>query len=569
MFVLQREEFDAVVVGSGISGGWAAKELTEKGLRTLVLERGRPQEHGDYPTEHLPAWEFPLRERRLLPQHAPEHPIQAGSPGFRESTKHFYIRDARSPYIQAKPFQWVQGDQVGGKSLMWGRGCYRMSDLDFTANLKDGHGVDWPIRYAELKPWYDYVDRFAGINGTVEGLPQLPDGVFQPAMEMNAGEKWLRDRVSENYTDRKVIHGRFAVLTQAIGDRQPCHFCGPCERGCSTGSYFSSVSSTLPAAAATGNLTLRPNSLAHSIILDEDGRRAIGVRYVDTESGDVREVHARIVFLCASALGSTRVLLNTRTAEHPNGLGGNNGVLGRYLMDNHMRIGASGLIPGLLDRYYQGRRPTGPLIPRFRNLGGPDSDGLGFVRGYHLTVGASRSEWGRGTGSPLLGAELKESLREPGGWSVGLGGQAECLPREDNFVELAEETDPWGIPVLRIHASWGENELKMREDILAQSREILERAGAENVNTYDSLPGGSMDAMPGGAIHEMGTARMGRDPATSVLNGTNQLWDAPNVFVTDGACMTSCANQNPSITYMALTARAADHAVEELRRRNL
>ena len=569
MILLQTPEYDAIVVGSGMSGGWAAKELTEKGLRTLVLERGRDQEHGDYPTEHVPPWEFPLRERRLTPEHAPEHPIQAGSPGFRESTRHFYIRDARSPYVQAKPFQWVQGDQVGGKSIMWGRGTYRMSDLDFTANLIDGHGVDWPIRYADIAPWYSYVERFAGINGTVEGMPQLPDGEFQPPMEMNAGEKWLQARVAENYSDRKMIHGRFAVLTQPIGDRLPCHYCGPCERGCSTGSYFSSLSSTLPAARATGKMTLRPNSLAHSVILDEASGRATGVRFVDTETGDVHEARARIVFLCASALGTTRLLLNSRTPGHPNGLGGNSGVLGKYLMDNHMRIGASGRVPGLLDRYYQGKRPTGSIIPRFRNVRGPDSDGLGFVRGYHLTAGASRAGWGRGSSLPELGVELKQILRDPGPWSVGLGGQGECLPREDNFVELAEETDPWGIPVLRISASWGENELKMREDMRAQAQEILERAGCEEVSSYDSLPGGAADAMPGGAIHEMGTARMGRDRSTSVLNGWNQVWDAPNVFVTDGACMASCANQNPSITYMALTARACDHAVAELGRRNL
>jgi choline dehydrogenase-like flavoprotein len=569
MIYLQRTEYDAIVVGSGMSGGWAAKELTEKGLRTLVLERGRNLEHGDYPTEHVPPWEFPLRERRLTPAQAPDHPIQAGSPGFREATKAFYIEDRKSPYIQAKPFQWVQGDQVGGKSLMWGRGCYRMSDLDFTANLQDGHGVDWPIRYADIAPWYSYVERFAGINGTVEGLPQLPDGEFQPPMEMNAGEKWLQRQVGQAYSDRAMIHGRFAVLTRAIGDRQPCHYCGPCERGCSTGSYFSSVSSTLPAARATGNLTLRPNSLAHSIIFDEERGRAAGVRFVDTATGEMHEAHARVVFLCASALGSTRVLLNSRSPGHPGGLGGNSGVLGRYLMDNHMRIGARGRIPGLLDRYYRGNRPTGSIIPRFRNLQGPASDGLGFVRGYHLTVGASRASWSRGGGLVELGAELKELLRDPGPWSAGLGAQGECLPREDNFVELADETDPWGIPQLRIHATWGENELKMREDMRAQAQEILERAGCEEVSSYDSLPGGAADAMPGGAIHEMGTARMGRDPSTSVLNGRNQVWDAPNVFVTDGACMTSCANQNPSITFMALTARASDYAVQEMNRGTL
>jgi choline dehydrogenase-like flavoprotein len=569
MILLQREEFDAIVVGSGMSGGWAAKELTEKGLKTLVLERGRDVRHGDYPTEHRPAWEFPLRERRLTPQQEPRHPIQGDCSAFREATKHFFIEDAKNPYVQAKPFQWVQGDQVGGKSLLWGRGCYRMSDLDFTANLQDGHGVDWPIRYADIAPWYSYVERFVGINGRAEGLPQLPDGEFQPPMEMNAGEKWLKERVAAKYTDRVLINGRFAVLTQPIGDRQPCHYCGPCERGCSTGSYFSSQASTLPAARRTGNLTLRPHSLAHSVIYDEGTRRATGVRYVDTGSGELREALARVVFLCASTLASTRLLLNSRSPGQPNGLGGNEGVLGRYLMDNHMRIGARGDIPGLLDRYYQGHRPTGSIIPRFRNLRGPASDRLPFVRGYHLTAGASRSGWTRGVGGPEIGVELKRMLHEPGPWSAGLGAQGECLPRADNHVELADETDPWGIPVLRIHASWGENELKMREDMKAQAAEILEAAGCENVSAYDNLPAGAPDVMPGGAIHEMGTARMGRDPRTSVLNAHNQLWVAPNVYVTDGACMTSCANQNPSITFMALTARACDHAVQELNRRNL
>ncbi len=571
MIYLQRDEYDAIVVGSGVTGGWAAKELTEKGLTTLVLERGRDLEHGAYPTEHVPPWEFPFRERRLTPEQVPAQPVQAENPGFREATRHFYIEDAKSPYIQEEPFLWVQAAQVGGKSLMWGRGCYRWSDLDFTANLKDGHGVDWPIRYRDIAPWYSYVEKFAGINGRAEGLPQLPDGAFQPPMAMNAGEKWAKARIEKAYSDRMLTNGRFAVLTEPIGNRAPCHYCGPCARGCSTGSYFSSVSSTLPAAEKTGRMTLRPHSLVHSVIYDEERDRATGVRFVDTETGEMHEVYARVIFLCASALASTRILLNTRTRRHPNGLGGNSGALGRYLMDNHMRIGASGEIPGLLDRYYQGDRPTGSIIPRFRNVEGPASDGLDFVRGYHLTAGAGRVGWRRGANHPEIGVELKEMLHGPGPWRIGLGGQGECLPREDNYVELTEETDPWGIPVLRIHATWGENEFKMREDMKAQAAETLEAIGCKNVQAWDALESESppLNAMPGGAIHEMGTARMGRDPKTSVLNGHNQVWDVPNVFVTDGACMTSNANQNPSITYMALTARACDYAAEELKRKNL
>jgi choline dehydrogenase-like flavoprotein len=567
MMLEQRDEYDAIVVGSGISGGWAAKELCEKGLKTLVLERGRELEHRKYTTEHVPSWDFPLRDRKLTADQAPKHPIQSHVYLFRESTRQYFLEDAKNPYVQDEPFLWIQGDHVGGRSLLWGRGCYRMSDLDFTANLVDGHGVDWPIRYADIAPWYAHVERFAGICGKAEGLAHFPDGEFQPPMEMNAGEKFVKAGLERAYPDRLLAHGRFAVLTQPIGDRLPCHYCGPCEQGCSTGSYFSSQASTLPAAQKTGNLTLRPHSLAHSVIFDEARRRAAGVRFVDTTTGEMHEVRARVVFLCASALASTRILLNSKTASHPKGLGGNNGVLGRYLMDHHMSLGASGEIPGLLDRYYQGNRPIGVIVPRFRNLKGPASDGLPFVRGYHCAGGAGRSGWGRGVGRPELGAELKRMLHDPGPWTMGLGPQGECLPYEDNYVELAEETDPWGIPVLRIHATWHENELRMREDGKAQAAEMLEAAGCRNVRVYDNI--GKPSGIPGAGIHEMGTARMGRDPKTSVLNAYSQLWDAPNVFVTDGACMTSGGNQNPSITYMALTARACDHAVEELKRRNL
>lgn len=563
MKFLKRQEFDAVVVGSGITGGWAAKELTEKGLRTLVLERGRDQEHRDYPTEHLPPWEFPLRERQLTPASAPDHPVQARTPSFREATQRYYIEDAKNPYVQDKPFIWVQADQVGGKSILWGRQSYRWSDLDFEANLKDGHGIDWPIRYADIAPWYSYVERFAGFSGEKLGLPHLPDGEFQRPMEMNAGEKWVKARLERAYPDRVLTIGRVAVLTERIGDRLPCHYCGPCFRGCSTGSYFSSLSSTLPAARRTGRLTLRPHSLAHSVIYDEALDRATGVRFVDTETGDTHEVYARLIFLCASTLASTRILLNSKSRRHPNGLGGNSNALGRYLMDHHMRQGARGEIPGLLDRYYQGDRPTGIYLPRFRNLKGPASDGLDFLRGYAYQGGASREGWMRGASSSAVGEELKRSLRDPGPWRMNLGGFGECLPREDNFVELAEKTDPWGIPVLRIHATWGDNEMAMREDCKAQAAEMLEAIGCRNVEIRDQ------HGPLGSAIHEMGTARMGLDPKTSVLNAYNQVWDAPNVFVTDGACMTSSGVGSPSITFMALTARAADHAVKEINRRNL
>jgi choline dehydrogenase-like flavoprotein len=570
MIFLQREEYDAIVVGSGISGGLAAKELTEKGLRTLVLERGRNVEHRtDYVTEHKHNWEFPFRERRLMPENAPEQAVQARTNQFREATKHFFINDAQHPYREAKPFTWIQGNQVGGKSLIWGRQCYRWSDLDFEANLRDGHGVDWPIRYADLAPWYSYVERFVGISGEALGLPYLPDSEFQPPMEMNAGEKLVRARLERAFPGRHLTIGRTAVLTQPLGDRLPCHYCGPCFRGCMTGSYFSSQSATLPAAQATGRMTLRPNANVHSVIYDEANGRAAGVRFVDAETREMHEVYARVVFLCASTLGSTRVLLNSRSASHPNGLGGNSNVLGRYLMDHHFYAGARGDLPGLEDRYWQGNRPNGIYLPRFRNLQGPASDRLGFVRGYGYQGGASRPNWTRGTAAPGVGVELKRRLRDPGPWSMFLGGGGECLPRQDNYVELTGEADPWGMPMLSVNCSWGPNELAMRTDIVEQAAAMLSAAGCENITTFDALAAGEYGAEPGLAIHEMGTARMGRHPGTSVLNAHNQVWDAPNVFVTDGACMTSNGWVNPSLTYMALTARAADFAVEQINRREL
>ena len=563
--------YDAIVIGSGITGGWAAKELTEKGLRTLVVERGRNVVHRtDYITEHKPVWEFPLRNARLSvgTKGAEAYPIQARTNQFRESNKHFFMPDRKNPYVEEKPFTWIQGDQVGGKSLIWGRQVYRWSDLDFEANLRDGHGVDWPIRYADIAPWYGYVERFIGVSGEKLGLPHLPDGEFQPPMEMNAGEKFVKAGIEKVFPDRHVTVGRVAILTQRIGDRLPCHYCGPCERGCSTGSYFSSQASTLPAAQATGRLTIVPDSVVHSVLYDAATNRVTGVRVVDAKTKATREYYARLVFVCASALGTARILLNSTSTRFPNGLANSSGVLGHYLMDHHFLAGASGHIDGLLDRYYQGNRPNGIYIPRFRNLG-DDASRRDYMRGFGYQGGASRGGWGRGGSQVGFGIELKHRLQEPGGWTFNMTGFGECLPREDNFAALSDQTDEFGIPVLRIHCTWGDNELAMRKDMAASAAEMLEAAGCKDVRTHDANKVDALGAEPGLGIHEMGTARMGRDPKTSVLNAYNQAHDVPNLFVTDGACMTSSSCVNPSITYMALTARACDHAVAEMKRGNV
>ena len=563
--------YDAIVIGSGITGGWAAKELTEKGLRTLVVERGRNVVHRkDYGTEHKPVWEFPLRNARLSvgTKGAEAYPIQARTSQFRESNKHFFMPDRKNPYVEEKPFTWIQGDQVGGKSLIWGRQVYRWSDLDFEANLRDGHGVDWPIRYADIAPWYGYVERFIGVSGEKLGLPHLPDGEFQPPMEMNAGEKFVKAGIEKVFPDRHVTVGRVAILTQRIGDRLPCHYCGPCERGCSTGSYFSSQASTLPAAQATGRLTIVPDSVVHSVLYDAATNRVTGVRVVDAKTKATREYYARLVFVCASALGTARILLNSTSTRFPNGLANSSGVLGHYLMDHHFLAGASGHIDGLLDRYYQGNRPNGIYIPRFRNLG-DDASRRDYMRGFGYQGGASRGGWGRGGGQVGFGIELKRRLQEPGGWTFNMTGFGECLPREANFAALSDQTDEFGIPVLRIHCTWGDNELAMRKDMAASAAEMLEAAGCKDVRTHDANKVDALGAEPGLGIHEMGTARMGRDPKTSVLNAYNQAHDVPNLFVTDGACMTSSSCVNPSITYMALTARACDHAVAEMKRGNV
>lgn len=560
------EEYDAIVVGSGISGGWAAKELTEKGLKTLVLERGRNVKHGeDYKTEHLPPWEAKFRgqgDRKLLEE---EYPMQLRSDVINEYNYHFFVNDKKHPYQtdEDNPFLWVRGYHVGGRSLTWGRQTYRWSDLDFEANLKEGIGVDWPIRYEDIEPWYDYVEEFVGISGQEEGLDHLPDSKFLPAMDLNCVEKDVKEKIENNFEYRYLTIGRCAVLTEPHKGRGACHYCGPCSRGCSVGAYFSSQSSTLPAARKTENFTLRPNSIVHSIIYDEETNRAKGVRVIDRLTKEATEFHAKVIFLNASALGSTQIMLNSTSDAFPNGIANSSGALGHYLMDHHFRVGASGMFDGYEDHYYHGNRPNGIYIPRFRNINEATQQ-EDFVRGYGFQGRASRPSWSRGTSIEGFGKEFKQKLRDPGPWSFGMTAFGEVLPYEDNHVKLSpDETDEWGIPQLEIHASIKENEENMRKDMAETAAEMLEAAGGKNVNPYFG------EYLMGEGIHEMGTARMGRDPKTSVLNAHNQTHDVPNLFVTDGACMTSAACQNPSLTYMALTARAADYAVNELEKGNL
>ncbi len=563
-----REVYDAIVIGSGITGGWAAKELAEKGLKTLVLERGEYVEHGkDYVTEHMPTWEFEFRGRGDRRRYEEEYYIQNQCYAFGEATEHFFVNDKKNPYTtpEDKPFSWIRGYHLGGRSLMWGRQCYRWSDLDLEANARDGYGVDWPIRYADIASWYDYVERHVGISGRKEGLPQLPDGQFLPPMEMMCAERFVEASIEKAYPERDLTIGRVAVLTQNHKGRAACHYCGPCHRGCSTGSYFSSLSSTLPAAQQTGNLTIQCDAIVHSLIFDPGTGRVAGARVIDRRTKEAREYYGRVVFLCASALGSTQILLNSTSPRFPNGLANSSGALGHYLMDHPYQTGASGEVPGFLDTYTWGNRPNGVYLPRFRNLQGPASDGLDFVRGYGYQGGASRAGWRRGMGDPGVGKALKQQLDEPGPWRMGLGGWGEMLPRYENYVALDPDTkDAWGLPVLNIHCSFGDNEEAIRRDAAEQAAEMLEAGGVKNVSTYVNE-----HAAPGLCIHEMGTARMGRDPQTSVLNKWNQAHDVPNLFVTDGACMASSSCVNPSITYMALTARAADYAVQEMKRGNL
>ncbi|MBL7827320.1 MAG: GMC family oxidoreductase [Saprospiraceae bacterium] len=556
------EKYDAIVVGSGISGGWAAKELTEKGLKVLMLERGRDVKHvTDYPAATKRVWEFPHRGRLTNPMKE-RHPVQKRDYPYNEFTPDFWVDDLDCPYTEVKRFDWYRGFHVGGKSLMWGRQSYRWSPWDFESNLQDGHGVDWPIRYEDLAPWYDYVEQFAGISGSLESLPQLPDGKFLPPMELNIVEKDVAARIKAKYEHRRMIIGRVANLTVPHNGRGSCQYRNLCSRGCQFGAYFSTQSATLPAAVATGNLTLRPFSIVTEVVYDKDKKRAKGVRIIDAETNQTIEYEAKIVFLCASTLASTFILLNSiESGSLPDGLGNTSGQLGRNLMDHHFRCGANGEVEGFEDKIPYGRRANGFYIPRFRNFFGDKRE---YLRGFGYQGGASRQGWQREVAELSLGAELKEFLQEPGKWNIGMTGFGEMLPYQDNRVTLDKnKKDKWGQYVLSIDCELKENEKKMRIDMINDAAEMLEASGVKNVKTWDGV------SYPGMAIHEMGTARMGKDPKTSVLNKWNQMHDVKNVFVTDGSCMASAACQNPSLTYMALTARAADFAVEALKKGDL
>lgn len=553
------DTYDAIVIGSGISGGWAAMELCKKGLKTLLLERGRDVKHiQDYPTANLKPWEFKYGINNTNEDHRIS-PVQ--STAFNPGDKHFYVNDTDHPYLQEKPFNWFRGYQVGGRSLIWGRQCYRLSDLDFEANAKEGIGVDWPIRYKDIAPWYSYAESHIGVSGQKENLPHLPDGEFLPPMELNCIEKHLADSIKKNEQNRLLTIARVANLTRGWDSRGPCQNRNLCSRGCPFGGYFSSNSSTIPAAMATGNLTLRPFSIVTDILYDEHKQKAKGVRVIDTLSNEVYEFHAKIVFVNASTIATAGILLNSKSDRFPNGFGNDSGQVGHNLMDHHSSAGAFGIHDQFTDTYYKGRRPAGFLIPRYRNL--KENENLGFKRGYNLQGHGERQEW-MDRNAEGFGKDFKAQLTTPGPWTVWMAGWGECLPDYKNQVTLHEsKKDKWGQPLMKIDFSFGENEDKMMEDIKTTSSEMLEKAGFRNIDTFNyKKPGGS-------TIHEMGTVRMGHDPKTSVLNGSNQMHAVKNVFITDGSCMTSSGCQNPSLTYMALTARAAQFAFEQLKKGNL
>ncbi|RDB06568.1 GMC oxidoreductase [Runella aurantiaca] len=558
----QSSTYDAIVVGSGISGGWAAKELCERGLKTLVLERGRNVEHvTDYPTALKSPWEFPNRLNNVIKDQV-DNPVQ--SVLYNEGSKHFFVNDKEHPYIQEKPFSWIRGYQVGGRSLTWGRQCYRLSDLDFEANAKEGVAVDWPIRYKDLAPWYDYVERFVGISGRAEGLSHLPDGQFLPPMEFNCIETHFAQQIKSHYKDRLVTIARTANLTKGWNGRGPCQYRNLCARGCPFSGYFSSNSATLPVAMATGNLTLQPDSIVIEVLFDEQKNRATGVRVMDAHTKEVRECYAKIIFLNASTIATSALLLNSVSHRFPDGLGNSSGQVGRNLMDHFMMGGATGEYEGFKDKYYEGRRPIGIYVPRFRNLNAQTKQ-KDYLRGFGYQGDGERAEWSdqykRVEG---FGKDFKTALTQPGPWTMFIGAWGETLPYAENRIWLdKEQKDQWGLPLVRVFFEYHENEINMRKDIKESAEEMLQKSGFQKVQQfYYDLP-------PGSAVHEMGTARMGRDPKTSVLNGYNQMHDVKNVFITDGSCMTSSACQNPSLTYMALTARACDYAVSELKKLNL
>jgi len=547
--------YDAIVVGSGVSGGWAAKELCEKGLKTLVLERGRHVEHvTDYPTANTDPWDYEHRGR-MTPEEVKKQEKQHRTGFVGKDSAHFYVDDSQHPYDEDKRFDWIRGYQTGGRSLIWGRQCYRWSDIDFEANTKEQIGIDWPIRYKDIAPWYDYVESFVGVSGENLGLKQLPDAKLQKPMELNCLEQQVREAIKTKF-NRVMTIGRVANLTEALNGRGPCQFRNRCSRGCPFGAYFSANAVTLPAADATGNLYLRPFSIVSEVIYDAATGKAKGVRIVDQETKETTEYFAKIIFLNASTVGSTAILLNSTSDRFPTGMGNESGELGHNMMDHHYFVGAVGTFDGLEDKYYSGRRPNGVYIARYRNIDAQTKTDK-YLRGYGYQGSASRAGWGRGTSEQGYGGEFKDNLMKPGTWSMAINGFGECLPYHENRMYLhPDKKDQWGQPIVVFDADFKENEIKMREDMKTDAAEMLEAGGIKNVRTYDAIGG------IGKGIHEMGTARMGKDPKTAVLNENNQVHGVPNVYVTDGACMTSSACQNPSITYMALTARAVDHAVK-------
>lgn len=550
-------EYDTIVVGSGISGGWAAKELSEKGLKTLVLERGKDVRHiTDYPTAQMAPWEF---ETRLFKDASfrKDSPIQSSIFQYNEANKHFFVKDSKHPYIQQDPFHWIRGYHVGGRSLTWGRECYRWSPMDFEANAKDGASIDWPIRYKDIEDWYSYVEKFVGISGEKANIKQLPDSEFLPAIPMNCVESHFSKKVAKEFDGRNVIPIRLANLTQKHLGRGPCMYQNLCDRGCVYGGYFSSNSATLPAAEKTGNMVLRPNSIVKEVLYDPITKKASGVKVIDQETKEELVFNAKIIFLNASTIATAAILLNSKSENFPDGLGNSSGQIGHNLMDHFSTSGTVGEYDGFNEFYYSGRNPGGIYIPRFHNLNN-EGNKL-FKRGYALHGKASRQHW-EDHKVDGFGKDFKEELMKPGKWQIWLGAIGETLPYFHNKVELDEiQKDEWGIPLSKIHFRYGENEISLREDSINEAEKMLEKAGFSNIRSFRS------ELIPGSAIHEMGTARMGRDPKTSVLNGFNQMHDVKNVFITDGSCMTSSASQNPSLTYMALTARACDFAVKQLK----
>jgi len=563
-------EYDAIVVGSGISGGMAAKELCEKGLKTLLLDRGRNVEHvKDYDTANLERWQLP-NYGKMTAEQMKDYPKQKRT-GYTIGNGHaqFFVKDTEHPYNEEPDtrFDWIRGYHVGGRSLVWGRQSYRWSAMDFESNAREGIAIPWPIGYDDIEPWYDYVERFAGISGQKEGLKQLPDGQFLEPMQLNGVEKDLREKIKQNYADRILTIGRVAHITSdadRFENRGSCQFRNRCMRGCPYGAYFSSNASTLPAAEKTGNLTLRPFSICHQIIYDENTKRATGVSVIDQETNKTYEFNAKIIFVCASTVGSTSILMQSTSNRYPNGMGNDSGELGHNIMDHHFQVGASATVEGFDDRYYKGRRPNGYYIPRFRNLPWMAETKKDFLRGYQFQGGASRQNWTRAVAEMRYGGAFKDEMMKPGEWNIGMNAFGEMLPYHDNKMVLDnDKKDKWGLPTVTFSTTLKENEEKMRIDMKETAVEMFEKAGYKNVKPFDRGYGVGL------GIHEMGTARMGNDPKTSVLNKYNQIHDCKNVFVTDGSCMTSAACQNPSLTYMALTARAADYAVSELKKQNL